>query len=150
MNDMTLAESCLVGKQNVDKAGLVHAWPMPEHLKDLLIRRLNEEMERQEISDNELSRRAAKKGYKIAQNTVSLIKSGGMNLSLKKLEALAAGLDVPAWLLLAEGVEVEHHVVRPVAKAQQNVLELPPAFPKIFSKKQAKVHQTRKQSHKKV
>lgn len=149
MDNVDISRSCLGGKQNVDILFFRQAAAMPEQLKNLLIRRLKAEMEARELSDNELSRLATKKGYKLAQNTISLIKRGKMNPSVDKLEALAAGLDVPAWLLLAEGVAVEHKVIKPLVAEHKKVLELPPPYPKIFRDKPQDFHKSPQQKRKK-
>jgi transcriptional regulator with XRE-family HTH domain len=126
---------------------------MQHDLQKHFIQRLTEEMEARGLSDNQLAKNAKSKGYSIGQTTISLIKRGKQNPSLQKIQAIADGLGLPAWFLLADPAQVEQRILRPVVQPQPNgtkkVLELPSPYPKIFSEKARKSHKSPQPQRKK-
>jgi transcriptional regulator with XRE-family HTH domain len=133
MIDVTLAGYALKGKRYVASRELVQLTPMSEpDLGKLFLLRLKAEMDGRQISANQLARLAKNRGHKIGQTTISLILKGKMSPTIKKLQAIAAGLDVPAWYLLTNNVHIEERIVRPFVAAQQNVTQLPNPYPPIF------------------
>lgn len=81
-------------------------------------------------SSNDIARRAEKAGYKLTDNDISVYKTKGMRTIVpKKIEALAYGLNVPAWrvvvaALVDKGIDLPLDVRRP-----EDAIQADPTLP---------------------
>ncbi|MDQ4121713.1 MAG: hypothetical protein M3209_09735 [Acidobacteriota bacterium] len=82
-----------------------------------------------EISEGELARRAERKGFKLSQSYVNVIKNRqvlGESLTIKVLAAIAAGFEVPEWEVYAAARGIEFKTNTEMENASLYLREMPP------------------------
>lgn len=83
---------------------------LPE-LYRLFKRRLQEEMDARQLSQNAISRAAQKAGHDLRQSSISRILKGKQDPTLGTINAIVDVIGLPAWYLLTEP-EGEQRVIR--------------------------------------
>lgn len=123
----------------------IHEDQIKSPLQKLFVRRLQEEMKKQDVSDNALSARCDDLKLPVGQSSVSRITGGRQDPSLENIYALAAALGFAAapWYLLMDAGAARREVIGPPEPPKpQNVANFP-SQRKFFSPPSNSVNMTK-------
>jgi transcriptional regulator with XRE-family HTH domain len=124
----SLAAYGLTVKPQTAKSRIWHHISVSHPLQLVFAKRLKEELDSREMSANALAKAAKARGFKLGQRSVSRMLELKQDPTLEKVYEISQTLGLRAQDLIEDAVTA-------VKKPLQNVVSLPPRYPKIFGKK---------------
>lgn len=132
MTGSSLAVFGLTRKPHVAKCDLRHFSAMGDSLLERFSSRLQEEMERRELSANQLAKLS-----QVGQTSISRILAGKQDPSLEIVDSLSKAMGIPAWFLMVAANSVQTTIIQPPGVDNStSVISLPKRYPPIFTAEQ--------------